>query len=210
MQTNTNKRIFLEVAIGAVAIWATFAFFGRGSDITNYPPKDGPVVFFGDSLVEGVGATSGNDLPALLSRMVSRNIVNLGVSGDTTVDGLARIDRALIDHKPSVLVVLLGGNDYLRKVPIDETFANLRTIIVRAQATGAITVVLGVRGGILGDPFADRYREVARETGSAYVPDVLDGLLGDNRYMDDAIHPNDQGYLRIAERVYPVLKKVIK
>jgi len=204
-----NKRIILELAIGAIALIVILFAFGGGSDVRNYPPKQGPVILFGDSLAKGVGAANGNDLASLLSRMVSRPIVNLGVSGDTTADGLARIDKAL-EQKPAVVMVLLGGNDYLRKVPMGETFSNLRTIIERAQASGAVTVVLGVRGGLLGDPFASRYEDLANETNSAYVPDVLDGLIGNDLFMSDAIHPNDQGYLRIAEKVYPVLKGVIR
>ncbi len=206
---NVHKRILIEVAVGVVALLGILWFFHRGSDVTNYPPKEGPVVLLGDSLAQGVGATPGNSLSVLLSRMVSREIVNLGVSGDTTADGLKRLDKAL-ESQPSVLIILLGGNDYLRKVPIDETFLNLHKIVARAQATGAITLVLGVRGGLLTDPFEGRFESLANETGSAYVPDVLDGLIGNNTLMSDAIHPNDQGYLRIAEKVYPVLKGLLR
>lgn len=204
-----NKRLILEIAIGAVAILVTGLML-KTEEIRNHPAKEGPVVFFGDSLVQGVGATQGNDAAALLTRMVNREVVNLGVSGNTTIDGKARIDKVLKEQRPAVLMVLLGGNDYLRKVPIDDTFTNLRAIILRAQATGAVTVVVGVRGGVLRDNFADRYEDLARETQSAYVPDVLDGLIGDNRFMSDAIHPNDQGYVRVADKIYPVLKRVLK
>lgn len=206
---NVHKRILIEAVVGVIALLGIVWFFHRGSDITNYPSHDGPVVMFGDSLVQGVGATPGNSLSVLLSRMVSKEIVNLGVSGDTTADGLARLDKALA-QKPSVLVILLGGNDYLRKVPIDDTFLNLRKIIARAQAAGAVTMVLGVRGGLLTDPFESRFEDLAESTGSVYVPDVLDGLIGNTTLMADAVHPNDQGYLKIAEKVYPKLKMIVR
>jgi lysophospholipase L1-like esterase len=123
--------------------------------------------------------------------------------------GLARLD-SVIAREPSVAIVLLGGNDYLRKVPIDDTFSNLRTIITRLQESGAVVLVVGIRGGLLSDGFADRFSDLADETGSAHVPDALRGLVADSRYMFDAIHPNDAGYARLAERIRPTLEKLMR
>jgi acyl-CoA thioesterase I len=190
-----------------VLVIATFLFFGK-EKITNYPPKEGPIVIFGDSLVAGVGASKGNDLASILSKKIGEPIENFGISGDTTEQGLSRIDTVL-ERKPRITIVLLGGNDFLRKVPIEETFSNLRTIIDKLQASGSIVLLLGVRGGLLTDQFDSYYEDLAQETGSAYVPNVLSGLLADSRYMSDAIHPNDAGYSRIADRVYPVLKELL-
>jgi hypothetical protein len=95
-------------------------------------------------------------------------------------------------------------------VPIDETFANLRSIIAQLQVKGSVVVLLGVRGGILSDQFKPYFKDLAKDTRSAYVSDVLDGLVGDRSRMSDAVHPNDVGYAHIADRILPVLRKVIK
>ena len=203
-----KKNAYL-LGAGFVIGAALFVVFGGEPDIKNYPPKDGPIVAFGDSLVQGVGATIGNDLISLLSKKIGEPIVNLGISGNTTAQGLERVDEVL-QKEPRVAIVLLGGNDYLRKVPISETFSNLRTIIERIQASGSIVLLLGVRGGLISDRFDSYYEDLAEETGSAYVSDVLSGLITDQRYMSDAIHPNDIGYARIAERVVPVLKEIMR
>lgn len=203
------KQIFIScgviVAIGIVV----FLIFGREREIKNYPPKQGPVVAFGDSLVEGVGSSKGNDFVSILSRKIDEPIINLGVSGNTTADGLKRIDEVLVTE-PRLVMVLLGGNDFLRKVPRKETFDNLKTIVTRIQERGAIVVLLGVRGGLFTDSADGLYEDLAKETGSAYVSNVLDGLFADSRYMSDAIHPNDTGYIKVADRVYPILEKLVK
>lgn len=207
--SNHRLAVVVETAVGLLSIVALILIFGKAPNIANYPPKEGPIVFLGDSLVEGVGASKGKDLPALLSTAIGRPVENFGVAGNTTADGLARLD-SVIEREPSIVLVLLGGNDYLRRVPIDDTFANLRVIIASLQAKGSAVVLLGVRGGILSDRFESRFRDLAKDTRSAYVSDVLDGLVGDSARMSDAVHPNDIGYAHIAERILPVLRKVMR
>jgi lysophospholipase L1-like esterase len=201
-----NKSVYILVGILILVVGSYFIF--RSEKTTNYPPKEGSIVAFGDSLVAGYGSTKGNDFVSLLSKGLGEEIINLGVSGDTTAGGLARIDSAL-NREPKITILLLGGNDFLRKVPREETFSNLRTIISKLQERGSIVVLVGVRGGLLSDSADGYYEDLAEETGSAYVEDVLDGLFGDARYMSDSIHPNDAGYLKIAERLYPVLRNLL-
>lgn len=177
--------------------------------IVNYPPTNaGPIVAFGDSLVSGVGARTEGGFVTMLSEDINEPIVNLGRGGDTTALALSRIDQ-VIAEEPSIVIILLGGNDYLNRVSKEETFVNLRNIITRLQDEGSVTLLLGVRGGLLRDSYGNDYRDLARETGSAFVPNVLDGLLGESAYMDDAIHPNENGYRTIAQNVYPILREVL-
>ena len=165
-------------------------------------------MMFGDSLVEGVGATKGNDLPSLIGRGIGVPVLNFGKSGNTTSDGVLRVSDALV-KKPNVVLILLGGNDALRRVSRVDTEKNLRSIISTFQNAGAVTILLGVRGGILGDPYDSMYEDIADSTGSAYISDVLSGLFADSRYMSDAIHPNDAGYAKIAVRVIPLVKDIL-
>lgn len=193
----------------AVAGFALLSAFLSGcSREVPKAARDGPIVAFGDSLVYGTGS-SGGGFVKLLEQGVGRPIENLGVPGDTTADGLARIDE-VTELDASVVILLLGGNDYLRQVPQDITFANLATIIERLQADGATVLLAGVRGGLVRDNFAARFEELADRYGTAYVHDVLDDTLGVEGYMADQVHPNDVGYRVIADRMLPVLQEMLE
>lgn len=196
--------------IGVFALCAFgYFYFARQQSITNYPPKEGPIVAFGDSLVAGVGAPKGADFVTLLSSKIHEPIIQAGVPGDTTADGLLRLDEVL-EHQPRMVILLLGGNDYLRKMPKEETFTNLKRLIVRMQESGAVVVLLGVRGGILADGYNTSFETLAEEMHVVYVEDVLDGIFGNTTLMADGVHPNETGYARIAEKVYAEIAPVLR
>ncbi len=196
----------LILVIGGLVFW----YFTRDWPINNYPStKNGPIIIFGDSLVEGVGATTGQTLPEQLGRLVGKNIENYGVSGDTSRDGLTRLEEVLM-LKPKVVIIVLGGNDFLKKVPRAETFANLEKIITAFQRGGAITVVVGVRSGIIGGGADDEYEALAKKTGSVYVSDILSGIFGHSDLMSDAIHPNSRGYGEISKRLAEELSAYLR
>ncbi|MCA9357180.1 hypothetical protein H6784_05395 [Candidatus Nomurabacteria bacterium] len=210
------------------------------NQVTNYPPKSGPIIAFGDSLTAGVGATNGQDYVSQLSRKVGVPIINAGKSGDTTEDSLVRLQSDVLSRNPSVVIVWLGGNDIISrfyedleagieklnynemfqiivlkltgKIPDsagiteDETFENLTTVIERIQSTGAIVIVVGFRGGIYDEDLEGRYKQVAETTGSIYVPDVLMGVIGHPSLMSDLVHPDDDGYEIVANRIEPYLR----
>lgn len=202
-----NKKIGIGI-VGLILIFG-FYIFSNNTEIVNYPSSGNGIIAFGDSLVAGVGSTDGNDFVSRLSRGVGQQILNLGVPGNTTRDGLARITE-VTQYNPEVVLLLLGGNDALRRISKEETEANLRSLIVQIQDTGAVVVLLGVRGGLLGDGYKSMYENLSDELGTAYVEDVLKGLFGKPQFMSDAIHPNDAGYAKVAERILPVLQSVIQ
>jgi lysophospholipase L1-like esterase len=154
--------------------------------------------------VEGVGSAQGGGFVSMLEKKLGRSIINLGVPGNTTADGLARL-QSVRDIKPRAVIVLLGGNDTLRRVPKEETFTNLERIVRTLQSDGAMVILLGVRGGVLNDPYKAEFEALAKRTQALYIENVLAGLLGRGEYMFDAIHPNDAGYSIIADRVYEEL-----
>lgn len=170
--------------------------------IVNDAPQGIAIVAFGDSLTEGYQMAEGDSYPAQLAQRIGRPIVNRGVSGDTSAGGLARLESDVLAESPRIVLLSLGANDMVRRQPIDETFANLRQIVDRVQKRGALVILIGVEGYPLvhGD-YGERYRALARETGCAYVPDMLDDVLGDPALMFDQFHPNAAGYARIAERI---------
>jgi lysophospholipase L1-like esterase len=210
MNLNFSKRSYY-ITGGFVFLLIIFYFlFWRQEKITNFPSNGTNIVAFGDSLVLGVGASSEeNNFVSVLSRKINIPIVNLGVSGDTTSDGLARINELEI-YNPKVVIVLFGGNDYLKKVPTDITFSNLEKIIQKIQSKGSIVLLLGIRGGVLNDKYKAEFKRIKNKYHTAYSPDVLKGLLTNEKYMSDPVHPNDMGYFKIAEKIYPTLLKLIK
>lgn len=213
-------------------------------EITNFPPANGPIVAFGDSLTAGVGATNNQDYVSQLERRAGVAIINKGVSGDTTEEALGRLQSDVLARDPSVVIVWLGGNDiigrfyervrdgledvnttdWLRLVALrltgkipdtagiteDETFENLTEIIERIQAGGAVTIVIGFSGGIFDEDLESRYEAVAEATGSLYVPDALNNVLGRPSLMSDLVHPNNDGYAIVADRVLPYLQCAIQ
>lgn len=210
MNNYSNKSIFIIGTLSVLLVFGIFYFIFNKDTYSNYPSRGTDIVAFGDSLIQGVGASSvDKNLVSILSRRIGKPIINLGVSGNTTADGLNRLDQ-LDKYKPKVVILLLGGNDYLRKVPKETTFNNLGKIIEDIHRRGAVVLLLGVRGGLLKDNFEEDFEIISSKYNTAYVSNVLSGLILDKRYMADEIHPNDAGYEKIAERVLPELKELIK
>jgi len=145
----------------------------------------------------------------VLSTRLGVSIINAGRSGDTTRSALARLDSDVLSRDPRVAIVLLGGNDFLRRVPTEETFDNLAAIVEKLRRRGAAVVLAGVSVGIMSDPYAARYDALARQNSAGLVPDILGGIIGRSNLMSDAIHPNEQGYQIIADRLEPVLRDLL-
>jgi len=198
----TRRRAAAAAAV-LVALAALAGGFRRSWAITNANPSGTNVIAFGDSLTEGYRVARGAGWPEQLSVLVGRPILNRGVSGNTTGDALARLDRDVLAEDPRVVLVCLGGNDMLRRMPAEQQFDNLRTIVLRIQDKGALVVLIGTEGfKILSQvDYGERYLALARETGSVYIPDLMQGVLTDPGLMVDQIHPNARGYEKIARRI---------
>ncbi len=211
MKSEGKKKIFLITGgIFIFFIYQVVSLFGGQYPIVNFPPKGSTIVALGDSLTEGVGAsTPENSYVGVLERRLNITIVNRGVAGNTTADALARIDTEVTPLHPDIVIILLGGNDYLKKIPQQETFADLSRIIKKVQSEGAVVLLLGVRGGLLHDKFSDDFETLAQETGSLYVSNVLDGIFGNIKLMSDEVHPNDAGYMKMADKIAPTLVGVV-
>lgn len=160
---------------------------------------------FGDSLTAGYGASEGNDYPSILSKKLGRPILNKGASGATTETSLGRVDEVL-RLQPRLVLLCLGGNDGLQQLPIERTFANLSTMIDQFQGNGSFVVLIGVRGASIADRYANPFKDLAKEKHVLFVPNILKGVLGSPSLMSDYIHPNDEGYSVIADRLAKILE----
>ena len=171
-----------------------------------YPPlAPGSVVLaFGDSVTYGTGANKGEDFPSLLAQKTGWKIINAGIPGDTAENARSRIGALLRQHQPHLVLVELGGNDFLRRRSPELVKADLRSTLAETIASGAITVLIAVPRisvlratvGALSD--SPLYRELAQETEVLLVSDLFSEIVSDPSLRADAIHPNAMGYQRFA------------
>jgi acyl-CoA thioesterase-1 len=177
------------------------------------------IVALGDSLTAGLGVAADEAYPALLETRLAREgyayrVVNAGVSGDTTAGGLRRVDWVL-RAKPEIAIVALGANDGLRAQSPQAMRENLTAIVKRLQAAGARVLLVGMRlppnyGADYTTEFQAVFPEVARSTGAAFMPFLLDGVAADTRLnQPDGIHPTAAGYQFIADRLWPNLRPLL-
>lgn len=178
------------------------------------------VVFLGDSLTAGYGLAEEQAFPALVATALrdegfAVDVVNAGVSGDTSAGGLSRIDWVL-QQAPDVMVIGLGGNDALRGQDLASTEANLRAIVQRAQDSGARVLLLGMRippnyGPDYAEAFANLYPKLARELDVELMPFLLEDVGGVRRLnQPDGIHPTAEGQQRVAENVVEYVRPLVE
>ncbi len=179
------------------------------------------ILIFGDSLTAGFGLPAGQSYPSLIQARLREEgcayrVINAGVSGDTTADGLERIDRWL-NQPVDILVLALGANDGLRGIPVRETSRNLHAIIkkVRHEYPEVRIILSGMEipDTVLGKYAAEfrvLFRELAEKEKVSFIPFLLEGVAG-NKYLNlpDGIHPNAEGQKVLASHTWNVLKELI-
>ncbi len=177
-------------------------------------PPGTPVLALGDSLTAGAGVTSGEAWPSLLANRTGWVVINGGVSGDTSGAALQRLPSLLEEHKPLLVLVLLGGNDMLRHVPEAETVANLGHILSLIKAHGASAVLLAtpqpnVAAAVFRSLSApDFYRQVAKEHQVPLIEDAVADVLSDPQLKVDPLHPNAAGHAKLAEKIFKELQTI--
>jgi acyl-CoA thioesterase-1 len=209
----TGRAFAVVVCLALVLAILWYLTRQRGPDLGRVANLRAPgegVVFFGDSLTQGYGVRADESFPSLVARQLGIVFVNAGVAGDTTSAGLARIERDVLAHRPRLTVVEFGGNDFLRRVPLQATLDNLEAMVKALIARGSMVVILEVNVGLMGDPYLDGYRAVAKRYDAGLVEDILGGILGDPDLQADAIHPNARGHRAIADRVVKVLRPLLR
>jgi acyl-CoA thioesterase-1 len=220
--TSLSKLTFLTLAWALGVLWGGEALAANANPAKPADASRGRVVFLGDSLTAGYGLEPQQAYPALLQEKIEKarlpfEVVNAGISGDTTAGGLRRIDWALRGGA-DVLVIALGGNDGLRGVSPTQTEANLRAIVKRAKEKNPqISIILtgmqmpGNMGADFVQAFSTLFPRIAEQMNAALVPFLLDGVGGVAAMnQPDRIHPTAEGQRRLAENVWPVLERTLK
>lgn len=167
---------------------------------------DARIVAFGDSLTRGTGAAPGQGYPEQLAALGPWQVINEGVPGETSDQGLARIDAVLARHRPSLVILWHGGNDILANRDPADIEHNLRAMVDAIHAAGARVLLLGVPEKSLLLSTAPWYPRIAESLDLPYLDDVLGEVLRDRALKADSVHPNAAGYAVIAERVHAALR----
>lgn len=160
---------------------------------------DAVILAFGDSLTAGYGAAPQESYPAVLQQLTGRRVVNRGISGEVSAEGLQRLPAELSRFRPDLVILCHGGNDLLRRQPAERLTANLEAMIELIRADGAQVLLVGVPQPGLRLRTAPLYEELARRLEVPYEGRILRDILDDNGLKSDTIHPNMAGYRRLAE-----------
>lgn len=163
------------------------------------------ILAFGDSLTLGYGAEITDSYPSVLAELCRCNVVNAGISGETTNQGLERFVQVINEYHPSLLILMEGGNDILRN-NTTSTKANLARMIEISLASNIQVVLVGVPEKKLFSKSAAFYTELATEYEVVFEGELLSSLLRKSQYKSDAVHFNQQGYRQFAEGVFELLK----
>ncbi|MDO9406350.1 MAG: GDSL-type esterase/lipase family protein [Polaromonas sp.] len=198
------------------AAFASLALAGCSKDnkaATNLLSKDATILCLGDSLTFGYGATQGASFPVLLEQLTGHVVQNAGVNGDTAEGALQRLPALLQENKPGLVIVGIGGNDFLRGVPPARTKAALTSIVEAVKASGAKIVLVAEPRPVLmaaaTGSLADHevYAEVASETGAPLFSDAWSYVLSRAELRSDQIHANDEGYKVFAGKLNDWLRE---
>jgi len=189
----------------ALVFAALIAACGDAPKLAPLAP-DAVVLAFGDSITYGTGAAEADSYPAQLEKLIGRTVVRAGVPGEVSAQALARLPGALEEHQPRLLVLCIGGNDFLRNLGKAQVAANVQTMVAMARQRGIDVVLIGTpEKGLTVTPPAF-YAEIAEQVGIPYEGSVIGKILRDSTLKSDPIHPNAAGYRLIAERVAGILK----
>ncbi len=188
-------------------------------------PTRGPVILVvGDSLSAEYGLARGSGWVTLLGKKLAQEkiaarVVNASISGDTTSGGRSRLAALLAQHKPTHVIVELGGNDALRGLPLGMTQDNLAAMVRAAKTAGARVVLVGMQvppnyGRAYGEAFAGLFVRVAKSEGTALVPFLLKGVAdgpdAESMFQPDRIHPRAEAHPLMLANVWPVLQPLLR
>jgi acyl-CoA thioesterase-1 len=179
------------------------------------------ILVFGDSLSAAYGIAQARGWVALLAERLKRersdySVVNSSISGETTAGGVARMPKALAQHKPAIVILELGANDGLRGLPLEEMRRNLGAMVEQAQKAGARVVLVGMKlppnyGPEYTRSFDSAYPELAKRHKTALVPFLLEDFAEKMElFQPDRIHPSEEAQPLMMERVWKALQPLLK
>ena len=180
---------------------------GCGHSVKNINSPGTVIICFGDSITFGQGIPQDESFPSILSHFIGEEVINAGHSGDTTAEALERLKKDVLQRDPYLVIVELGGNDFLRRIDVAVTFKNMEEIVKRIVESGAIAAVCDIDNDLILSSYRSGFEKICKKYGAIFIPGVLRGILDNSRLTVDSIHPNEKGHRIIAERIYKGLSR---
>lgn len=175
-------------------------------EIKNLESGGKNIICFGDSITFGYGVEPGEDYPSALGRLLGIPVINAGIDGDTSTEALKRLDSDVLTRDPLLVIIEFGGNDFLRKIPREDTVSNIREMVDKVQGKGAIVALVDISAGMFMRDYRLAFSKIAREKGVIFIASILNGIITNPSMKSDFLHPNTSGYKLIARRVYDSIK----
>lgn len=204
------KKLFLAFAF-LLMIGAIIKYNQHASKVIKPFPKEGVILAFGDSLTYGYGAPADQSYPFLLERSIGRKVINAGIPGELSSQGLKRLPSLLEHYHPALLLLCHGGNDILQNQDSERLQSNLRDMIAIAQSQNVDVMLIGVPefsiAFLTSHPL---YKEVAKEYNLPIENEILGNVLSDSHNKSDQVHPNAQGYAIMAKAIEEKLREIYR
>lgn len=206
MARSVTRRGFAARVGGAGLVLVTLAGCGRDKKTAQPVPPGSTVLALGDSLTFGTGASAETCYPTVLAGLTGWNVVNAGVPGDTSAQALARLPALLAEHQPKLVIVSIGGNDFLRKLPESDTRAHVHAICKQSLDAGAQVLLVAVPRATVAAALGKMtdhalYAEVAKDLNISLQREAWGEVLAQPDLRADAVHANARGYARFARSV---------
>jgi acyl-CoA thioesterase-1 len=179
-------------------------------EIANINSHGKNIICFGDSITMGYGVSAEYSYPTFLAKMVSIPVINAGIDGDTSTEGLRRIKSDVLDNKPLLVIIEFGANDFLKKVPFTETLKNTEEMIQKSQEVGAIVALADVSNPVIMNEYGKAFKKLSLKYQAIFIPRITRGIFTNPTLKSDFIHPNEKGYQIIARRIYEAIRPHLK
>ncbi|MBP8895152.1 MAG: arylesterase [Ottowia sp.] len=204
--TSVTRRGFAVRVAGAGLLAAALAGCGRDKKTAQPVPPGSTVLALGDSLTFGTGASAETSYPTVLAGLTGWNVVNAGVPGDTSAQALARLPALLAEHQPKLVIVSIGGNDFLRKLPESDTRTHVHAICKQSLDAGAQVLLVAVPRATVAAALGQMtdhalYAEVAKDLKIPLQREAWGEVLAQPDLRADAVHANARGYAQFARSV---------
>jgi len=186
-------------------ILAVLLLYGCSNSKLEPVHPGGTILAFGDSLTAGVGVSAEHSYPSVLAELTGLNVINAGISGEISAEGLARLPEVLEQTQPELLILIEGANDILRNQSFAEAKRNLAAMITLAKARGIQVVLVGVPQKALFSDSAPFYAELAEQFDVPFEASVIGDLERSPSRKSDQIHFNQKGYRKMAEAIRDLL-----
>lgn len=171
-------------------------------NVKNIGAEGKVIICFGDSITFGSGSQKGEDFPSVLAKMAIRQVINAGIEGDVTATALKRLDSDVLDREPFLVIIEFGGNDFLNKIPLEETVKNIETMIKILHKKGIMVAVFDIGTNMVMSEYGAEYKRLSKQYGAIFIPQVLEGIMNEPSLKSDVMHPNAKGYKIVAHRVF--------